>query len=210
MKAASGLVVVGLACVVYAWSVIGAFAQPTAARECLRRGVPVPVRERARHGRRHDPEEVRLLRVHRGRRRQRPQGQLQRHGRQGDAHRLRHDHVARRRRNARDVQRYGETERDADDVHDRHRRPRRARLGPRSVRDQDRSRLLALRPPVVGRHPGPRALAAPAPPRAGERNVGAHPATRLTGCRPAIAIPTARPASRAPSATARSAPNACG
>jgi len=31
MKAASGLVVVGLACVVYAWSVIGAFAQPTAA-----------------------------------------------------------------------------------------------------------------------------------------------------------------------------------
>ena len=31
MKAVSGLVVVGLACVVYAWSVIGAFAQPTAA-----------------------------------------------------------------------------------------------------------------------------------------------------------------------------------
>jgi hypothetical protein len=31
MKVASGLVVVGLACVVYAWSVIGAFAQPTAA-----------------------------------------------------------------------------------------------------------------------------------------------------------------------------------
>jgi hypothetical protein len=31
MRAASGLVVVGLACAVYAWSVIGAFAQPTAA-----------------------------------------------------------------------------------------------------------------------------------------------------------------------------------
>src|SRR3954468_7492646 len=31
MKAASGLVVVGLACLVYAWSVIGVFAQPTAA-----------------------------------------------------------------------------------------------------------------------------------------------------------------------------------
>src|SRR6476660_10215676 len=30
-RAASGLVVVGLACAVYAWSVIGAFAQPTAA-----------------------------------------------------------------------------------------------------------------------------------------------------------------------------------
>ena len=31
MRAASGLVVVCLACAVYAWSVIGAFAQPTAA-----------------------------------------------------------------------------------------------------------------------------------------------------------------------------------